>query len=164
MANESTDAQLVKRVQKGDKGAFDLLVLKYQHKIVNLVMRYVRDSYGNGNFFPSFLIRSHGLSLAQVGIILALVAGIAGAVGTFLGGFLSDRLGTQDKRWYLWVPLLGLAAGTLPYFYVLLGSHTPSVLGTLVFVNVATTLYLGPCIAMSHALVPPAMRAVTSLE
>lgn len=119
-------------------------------------------SYGNGNFFPSFLIRSHGLSLAQVGIILALVAGIAGAVGTFLGGFLSDRLGTQDKRWYLWVPLLGLAAGTLPYFYVLLGSHTPSVLGTLVFVNVATTLYLGPCIAMSHALVPPAMRAVTS--
>ncbi|MGB5164178.1 MAG: RNA polymerase sigma factor RpoE [Woeseiaceae bacterium] len=43
MSKESTDAQLVKRVQKGDKGAFDLLVLKYQHKIVNLVMRYVRD-------------------------------------------------------------------------------------------------------------------------
>lgn len=43
MASESTDAQLVRRVQKGDKGAFDLLVLKYQHKIVNLVMRYVRD-------------------------------------------------------------------------------------------------------------------------
>jgi RNA polymerase sigma-70 factor (ECF subfamily) len=35
--------ELVKRVQKGDKGAFDLLVLKYEHKIVNLVMRYVRD-------------------------------------------------------------------------------------------------------------------------
>ncbi len=43
MASEPTDAQLVRRVQKGDKGAFDLLVLKYQHKIVNLVMRYVRD-------------------------------------------------------------------------------------------------------------------------
>ncbi len=43
MSNKSTDKQLVKRVQKGDKGAFDLLVLKYQHKIVNLVMRYVRD-------------------------------------------------------------------------------------------------------------------------
>ena len=43
MAVEATDAQLVRRVQKGDKGAFDLLVLKYQHKIVNLVMRYVRD-------------------------------------------------------------------------------------------------------------------------
>jgi RNA polymerase sigma-70 factor, ECF subfamily len=43
MSNESTDIKLVKRVQKGDKGAFDMLVLKYQHKIVNLVMRYVRD-------------------------------------------------------------------------------------------------------------------------
>jgi RNA polymerase sigma-70 factor (ECF subfamily) len=43
MANESTDSKLVRRVQKGDKGAFDILVLKYQHKIVNLVMRYVRD-------------------------------------------------------------------------------------------------------------------------
>ena len=43
MAAESTDKELVKRVQKGDKGAFDLLVLKYEHKIVNLVMRYVRD-------------------------------------------------------------------------------------------------------------------------
>ncbi len=43
MSNESTDSKLVKRVQKGDKGAFDMLVLKYQHKIVNLVMRYVRD-------------------------------------------------------------------------------------------------------------------------
>ena len=43
MAAEPTDKELVKRVQKGDKGAFDLLVLKYEHKIVNLVMRYVRD-------------------------------------------------------------------------------------------------------------------------
>jgi RNA polymerase sigma-70 factor, ECF subfamily len=43
MGTKPTDAQLVRRVQKGEKGAFDLLVLKYQHKIVNLVMRYVRD-------------------------------------------------------------------------------------------------------------------------
>ncbi len=43
MSGEATDKELVKRVQKGDKGAFDLLVLKYEHKIVNLVMRYVRD-------------------------------------------------------------------------------------------------------------------------
>ncbi len=43
MSNEDTDLELVKRVQKGEKGAFDLLVLKYEHKIVNLVMRYVRD-------------------------------------------------------------------------------------------------------------------------
>ena len=43
MSNQASDKKLVERVQKGDNGAFDLLVLKYQHKIVNLIMRYVRD-------------------------------------------------------------------------------------------------------------------------
>jgi len=44
MGGGTTDSLLVKRVQAGDKKAFDLLVLKYQHKIVNLVARYVKDS------------------------------------------------------------------------------------------------------------------------
>jgi len=43
MADESGDWDLVQRVQGGEKAAFDVLVLKYQHKIVNLVMRYVQD-------------------------------------------------------------------------------------------------------------------------
>ncbi|WP_018140327.1 MULTISPECIES: RNA polymerase sigma factor RpoE [unclassified Thioalkalivibrio] len=43
MSEKASDEALVKRVQKGDKAAFDILVLKYQHKIVNLVGRYVHD-------------------------------------------------------------------------------------------------------------------------
>ena len=41
---QDTDQQLVKRVQKGDKRAFDLLVIKYQHKILSIISRYVKDS------------------------------------------------------------------------------------------------------------------------
>lgn len=37
------DEQLVERVQRGDKAAFNLLVKKYQHKVVNLVARYVNN-------------------------------------------------------------------------------------------------------------------------
>ncbi len=37
------DAELVKRVQAGDTGAFDLLVQKYQHKVINMVGRFVSD-------------------------------------------------------------------------------------------------------------------------
>jgi RNA polymerase sigma-70 factor (ECF subfamily) len=40
---DASDLSLVRRVQRGDKGAFDALVLKYQHKLVKLVMRYVRN-------------------------------------------------------------------------------------------------------------------------
>ncbi len=42
---QATDQQLVERVQAGDKRAFDLLVLKYQHKITSLVGRYVKDHH-----------------------------------------------------------------------------------------------------------------------
>ena len=41
---EQSDKQLVERVQRGDKRAFDILTLKYQHKIVGLVSRYVNDA------------------------------------------------------------------------------------------------------------------------
>jgi len=41
--SEDLDQGLVRRVQQGDKAAFDLLVIKYQHKIVHLVNRYVKD-------------------------------------------------------------------------------------------------------------------------
>ena len=40
---DTGDLALVRRVQQGDKAAFDALVLKYQHKVLKLVQRYVRD-------------------------------------------------------------------------------------------------------------------------
>ncbi|MBT3410777.1 MAG: RNA polymerase sigma factor RpoE [Halioglobus sp.] len=44
MTAVETDQQLVARVQTGDSRAFDLLVLKYQHKIFSLIGRYVHDA------------------------------------------------------------------------------------------------------------------------
>lgn len=44
MTASATDKQLVGRVQKGDRHAFDLLVLKYQQKIMSLISRYVHDA------------------------------------------------------------------------------------------------------------------------
>jgi RNA polymerase sigma-70 factor (ECF subfamily) len=43
MGEQTTDQDLVARVQAGDKRAFDLLVLKYQNRIVKLVSRFVHD-------------------------------------------------------------------------------------------------------------------------
>lgn len=43
MGEQNVDQELVRRVQKGDKKAFDVLVLKYQQRIVKLISRYVRD-------------------------------------------------------------------------------------------------------------------------
>ncbi|PWV82872.1 RNA polymerase sigma factor RpoE [Halomonas sp. A11-A] len=43
MGDRETDQQLIERAQKGDNQAFDLLVRKYQHKIIGLIGRYVHD-------------------------------------------------------------------------------------------------------------------------
>lgn len=44
MSERQVDKELVDRARRGDKRAFDLLVLKYQQKVANLVSRYIRDS------------------------------------------------------------------------------------------------------------------------
>lgn len=118
--------------------------------------------YGSGNFAPSFLVRMHGMEMGEIGVILALFGGGGGLIGTFLGGFLADRLGVKDKRWYLWLPAIAGAIGIplgLPY---LLSDNTTLAIGFMFLVTIAINTYLGPCLAMSHALVPPAMRALTS--
>ncbi len=43
MTTEASDAQLVERVQRGDKRAFDLLVVKYQHKVLKLIGRLISN-------------------------------------------------------------------------------------------------------------------------
>lgn len=45
MGEGEVDRELVKRVQNGDKLAFDVLVLKYQHKLLKLIGRYIRDPH-----------------------------------------------------------------------------------------------------------------------
>ena len=42
-SERAVDLALIKRVQQGDRSAFDVLVIKYQPKIIKLIMRYVRD-------------------------------------------------------------------------------------------------------------------------
>ncbi|MCG6976383.1 MAG: RNA polymerase sigma factor RpoE [Acidiferrobacterales bacterium] len=44
MDERSVDAEIVARVQGGDKSAFNLLVIKYQHKVTKLVARFIRDN------------------------------------------------------------------------------------------------------------------------
>lgn len=63
----SSDRTLVERVQQGDKRAFDLLVVKYQYKVVGLIGRYVND-------------RSEALDVAQESFIKAYRA-----IGSFRG-------------------------------------------------------------------------------
>ncbi len=118
--------------------------------------------YGTGNFAPLFLARSHGMSSAEIGVVLALLVGFGGMGGTAGGGWLADKLGGKDKRWYLWVPIMGgVIAGPTAIAAFLVQDTTVAL--TIYFVAVFTSaVYLGPLIAISHTLVPQRARALTS--
>jgi len=64
--------------------------------------------YGVVSWVPSFLIRSHGMQTGEIGTYLGLILGIPGGIGIALGGYLADRLGSRDTRWYLWIVAIAL--------------------------------------------------------
>ena len=67
-------------------------------------------SYGISTFYSPFFIRSHGMSLSEVGAWLAVIVALGGMTGSFLGGAWCDRYyaRTQDPRWYVWIPAITL--------------------------------------------------------
>jgi RNA polymerase sigma-70 factor, ECF subfamily len=59
LSDKDIDLALVQRVQRGDKAAFDLLVLKYQHKIGHLVTRYVHDIHESQDVTQEAFIKAY---------------------------------------------------------------------------------------------------------
>ena len=59
LSDKEIDMALVERVQRGDKSAFDLLVLKYQHKIGHLVSRYVHDTHESQDVTQEAFIKAY---------------------------------------------------------------------------------------------------------
>lgn len=143
-------------------------------------------TYGLGNWMPSFLPRTYGewsmpdlqlalnfctadtletcaaMSRTEIGIFYGTVAGVGGAIGTIWGGYLADKLGANDRRWFLWVPMWGKIVGA-PLFILALLAPTAELSLLFYFPAITTAaIYLGPSLAITHHLVPASMRAMSS--
>ncbi len=118
--------------------------------------------YGSINFMPSFVIRMHEIPVGMVGTYLSLGVGIGGALGAYTGGWLADRLGRRDRRWYLWVPGLGTAAAA-PFSMITVLTGSVDLLWLSFFASsVLLALFLAPTIAAAHGLVGAHGRALAS--
>jgi len=118
--------------------------------------------YGLINWAPSFLERLHGLKVAEVGILLGLIYGIGGAIGSFAGGALTDHFGKNDKRWYLKVPAYAVVVGIPCAAGAIFLHDTFFSVTCLGLCACLQSVYLGPSLAVAHSLVPASMRALTS--
>lgn len=118
-------------------------------------------TYGAGYWIAAMFARSHGWSTGEMGTALFLL-GFPGILGTFLGGYLADRLGARDMRWYTWLP----AAGIVAYIPFSVASYLHSdpviALWAMVIPNILGGFFLGPSFAVTQGLVGLRMRAMAS--
>jgi MFS family permease len=119
-------------------------------------------NYGVGNFFAPFLSRVHEMPVQEIGTYLGICSGFGGIIGTFLGGYLADKLGKKDLRWYLWLSFLAGMLNFLPSFFLFLSNNTQLVLVCYFISSLLTAMYLGPSIAVTHSLIPAKIRAFSS--
>ena len=66
-------------------------------------------SYGKGTWITIYFQRTHGLSPGEVGLWFGVGGGIAGILGTWLGGWLANHYGSIDRRHVVTAPAIGMA-------------------------------------------------------
>jgi len=117
--------------------------------------------YGVFGFFPTFLARSHGMSITQIGFTVAIITGVAGGLATYASGYLADRLSQRDERWNLYIPAIAafLPLPLAPLCF--LTDSTALALIAAVPILGLTAAFIGPVIATIQRLVPLRMRATS---
>lgn len=118
--------------------------------------------YGKGLWTISFFIRSHGLSTTEAGLSMAVVLGLAGVAGTWLGGKLADKFGARDKRHILTFPAYGMAVAAPVLFLGYLTEDWRVAVALLVLPTMLNAAYYGPAYGCVQGLVQPRARAVAA--
>ncbi|HEU4959359.1 MAG TPA: MFS transporter [Sphingomonas sp.] len=115
--------------------------------------------YAVGGFFPTLLVRTHHMRLGEIGLAIALIAGVGGGLATYAAGHAADRLARRDVRWYFRVPaiaaLLPLPLAPLCF----LSDNAAVALAASVPILSLTAAFIGPVVAIIQRLVPLRMRA-----
>jgi MFS family permease len=118
--------------------------------------------YGLALWTPSVLERSFGFTLIERGQFLAAIFLIGGTAGVFAGGWLADRLGQFDRRWYARLPAIAWAI-TAPAFVAGLLTDNPWIAWPLLLIpNALNILWLGPVTTAVQHLVPQPLRSTAS--
>jgi MFS family permease len=100
------------------------------------------------------------LSLTEVAAWYGLVLGVTGFIGTFAAGWLVDRLGRHDRRWYAWVPAIAFTL-TLPALAGLIWAPTWQIaLAFLAVPALLNNMYLAPALTVVQNAAPPSQRAL----
>ncbi|HKP59058.1 MAG TPA: MFS transporter [Polyangiales bacterium] len=118
--------------------------------------------YGVAGFYPTFMIRCHGMGVAEVGRWMALVTAIGGVVGTYWGGHLADGRARRsgDERQQVWVPALATLLSVPVSLLIYVVADKYAALALMFPAGVLGAMYLGPTFAVTLRLASVRERAL----
>ena len=114
------------------------------------------------SFLPSFLVRSYGMPVDEVGIYLGLIIGIVGGSGFFLGGYIADHLGQSNHRRALSFIGVTVLLTAVPYAAMFLSDSWQIALLLFLVPAATANVYLAPVLSQAQGLVSLRMRAMAS--
>ena len=135
----------------------------FMHMSLAAALHYV-VWYSGTTWNNTFFVWSHGLNSGQAGSRLAIFS-LIGAIGSFAGGLLADRLSVKkdDKRWYMWVP--GIACVVMvPFQLAAYLSRDLTIVVPITFslMFIFASMFFGPSFAVAQSIATVRMRAVSA--
>lgn len=118
--------------------------------------------YGLLLWLPTYLIRSFGLTASETGFRLGLMVGLAGLVGALGVGYMTDRLGKRNRRFYCWMPAIVSAIALVSNIAVYSSTSITVTFTLLIIPLIALPANGGPIYAAVQSVVPPRMRATAA--
>ncbi len=118
--------------------------------------------YSFASWAPTYLERVLGMVGTERGLKYGIVLGVGGAIGSVLAGWLSDRFGKSDLRWWMWVPAIA-TVGPLPFTLMFFFHTDANAAFAWVFPGlIIAAMYQAPVFATVQSLAKDQMRSVAS--
>ncbi len=110
-------------------------------------------------FLNVFLQRMHHLPVRESGALYGTISGLSVAIGLLIGAFTSDWLAQKDRRWSVWIAMVGLIGAPFIYYFAFRLEDVAQAAILLTVAAAVLLLFYGPTYGMIQNLLEPKMRA-----
>jgi MFS family permease len=129
-----------------------------RHLSIGIILLYTMG-VGLGSWYAAFMMRTHGMRTAELGVWLGLIFGVSGIAGILLGGYVTTRLFAHNERDQMRFSAVSIASLVPCFVLFLLLPHKQQALIALMPLGVIFSFCLGPTFALMQRLVMDKMRA-----
>lgn len=127
------------------------------------VLGYAAYTFALGGlavWMPTYLERVRGLDLARADLLVGGVTAVAGLGGTFVGGYIGDRLAQRVRHGHLWLSGVATLGASLPAWLALTATSPATYQSSLFVAEFLLFLSTGPINVVIVSAVPAGMRAM----